>query len=482
MSTVADTSPGLRAFTLELTKACNLRCGYCYYAVREDAYSPAQRMDKEVAEKSVDMLVKSQSSELHIHFFGGEPLLNFPVLAHTVLYAKQEAAKVGKTFTFEMTTNGTRFTDDVIEFLNEHKIRVAVSFDGPKELQDVVRPLSGGSSYALAEPQIRKFLASRAGTELELETWCSAVITRLDLDIRKIVRHFESLGFRKVFFSLVTDMDGSGNGIRPSDLPLLLEAYDELAADYEAKLRSGERNSVHVFNSHMDQLLSGKKRENFCYGGRDYLGVAADGKLNLCYRFYEDNEFGMGSVDDGVTRDVTERLLELPVEKKTQCSTCWARYFCGGGCHHENVTLGGSLGEPNPISCDFLRHNMSNVLATWGRLLRDGSVPQIKGSEDTRQRPLVENTTFDLSNDCPTKSPANHERIIENERVVYNPESHQVVLLNRTAGFILERCDGTQSVGELLRALEEHFAAPTEVLQSDLFETLSELRHKKIVA
>ena len=47
-----DTSPGdirPRAFTLELTKGCNLRCGYCYYAAREDAYDPSNAMSHEVA-------------------------------------------------------------------------------------------------------------------------------------------------------------------------------------------------------------------------------------------------------------------------------------------------------------------------------------------------------------------------------------------------------------------------------------------------
>ena len=46
----------VRALTLELTKGCNLRCGYCYYAEREDAYQPATRMSAEVAAQSVDLL------------------------------------------------------------------------------------------------------------------------------------------------------------------------------------------------------------------------------------------------------------------------------------------------------------------------------------------------------------------------------------------------------------------------------------------
>ena len=59
-----------RALALELTKGCNLRCSYCYYADREDAYQPKQRMSDEVARRSVDLLMQDgpadQPVRLHL--------------------------------------------------------------------------------------------------------------------------------------------------------------------------------------------------------------------------------------------------------------------------------------------------------------------------------------------------------------------------------------------------------------------------------
>ena len=69
---------------------------------------------------------------------------------------------------------------------------------------------------------------------------------------------------------------------------------------------------------------------------------------------------------------VTERLLDLPVDRKPACSRCWARWFCGGGCHHENLITTGGLGEPNPVTCEILRHSMDLTLEMWARLSRDG--------------------------------------------------------------------------------------------------------------
>src|SRR5690606_24143692 len=333
------------------TKGCNLRCGYCYYAAREHAYDPRTVMSREVAEQAVERLLRDAEpgAPVHLHLFGGEPLLQFDQLCHVVEYGERRAAEDGRAITFEVTTNGTRFTPKVNEFLDAHAIHVGVSFDGPPEVQDAARPAVSGSSYALAAPGIRAFLAGRASTPLEHATHASVVVTRRELDLVRIVEHLEALGFRKILLTPATDLTGRTHGLREEDLPALLAAYDALAERYEANLRAGRPTAATWFPDLMGRLLSGERRAAFCQGGRDYLGVAADGKLALCYRFYEDPRFAMGHVATGIDRTVTERLLALPVEDKPACSTCWVRYFCGGGCHHENLMTTGGLGEPNRI-------------------------------------------------------------------------------------------------------------------------------------
>src|SRR6185436_7984907 len=118
-----------RAFALELTKGCNLRFGYCYYAERERAYDPKTRMSREVAYQSIEVLLRDgpEGEPVHVHFFGGEPLLDFELLSDVTLHGERRAREVGKSITFEVTTNGTRLEPEVIDFLNEHAIAVGVS-------------------------------------------------------------------------------------------------------------------------------------------------------------------------------------------------------------------------------------------------------------------------------------------------------------------------------------------------------------------
>jgi uncharacterized protein len=471
-----------RAFALELTKGCNLRCGYCYYADRSEAYDPKTHMTREVAERSVDLLLEQgpAGEPVHIHFFGGEPLLDFPLLRDTVLYGERRSAARGKRITFEVTTNGTRLEPDVIEFLNQYRVSVGVSLDGPPEIQDVARPLARGSSYALAVPKIRALLASRAGTDLEGRTHCSVVLTRRDFDLVGIVRHLENIGFRKIVMTPATDLAGRSEGFREEDLPAVARAFDALAADYEHRLLENRPVAATWFPRLMGRILSGERRMHFCRGGLDYLGVAADGAVSLCYRFFEKPGYAMGNVQAGLDRGVTERLLAQPLDERTVCSRCWARYFCGGGCHHDNVTTMGAIDAPNPIACDIFRHSMGRALEAWGRLSRAGHLTRRPVDGPPKDAMSASEPIRDDAR--PERAPGVYARDLDGEQVVYDPASHEIVVLNETAAFVFGLCDGTRSVVDLLDALERRYDAPAARLRNDLLAVLDELRAKRLIS
>lgn len=482
-----------RALALELAKGCNLRCAYCYYAEREDAYDPSTRMSEEVAERSVELLFEDESdAPVHLHFFGGEPLLNVPLLQHTVAYAERRSAETGRRVTYEVTTNGTRLTDEVIAFLNDHAVKVGVSFDGPPEVQDAARPHAGGSSYGLAAPKIERLLVSRAGGELERATHASVVLTRREPDVMRIVKHLEGMGFRRILLTPATDLEShaegeASNGFREEDLPELEAAIEALAQDYEDRIRRGEDTVVTWFEVLMGRVLSGERRTSFCQGGREYLGVSAGGDLNLCYRFLEDDEYAMGNVFDGVDRGVTERLDEHAPDTRTSCSVCWARHFCGGGCHHDNVHAGGGLGEPNPITCDLFRFSMDRTLAAWARLTKSGhlgarapvTAAASMTSPATNMTNPEEGSTAELTL---RRTEGAHVRELDNGEVaVYEPRSHELCVLSRVAAFVFDRCDGKRTRDDLLALLEERYEAPRDVLAADLDATLANLREKHLV-
>ena len=111
----------LTTMVLNVTNQCNLSCTYCY-EYGEDKIVDTENgrqpkfMTEETARQSVDFLLKESGKVAHITFFGGETLLNFPVLRKTIAYARRRAAEEGKDVDFSMTTNATLLKPDIIEF------------------------------------------------------------------------------------------------------------------------------------------------------------------------------------------------------------------------------------------------------------------------------------------------------------------------------------------------------------------------------
>jgi radical SAM protein with 4Fe4S-binding SPASM domain len=303
------------------------------------------------------------------------------------------------------------------------------------------------------------------------QTHCSVVVTRRELDLVGIVDHLEGMGFERVILTPATDLSGQSHGLTQADLPAILQSYDALAERYEERRRQGKPASVVWFDSLMQRLLSGQRKTKFCGGGVDYLGVTSDGSMSLCYRFYQDEGFGMGDVFDGIDRTVTKKLENEGLENRLTCGTCWARYFCGGGCHHENLITTGSLGEPNPITCEILRHSMDHTLAIFGRESSRGKVAQIPSEATVREEQMTLNQEIEME-DKPTAKSTCYVRAVGEERVVYEPGVHQVAFLNRTATWLFEQCDGTRSVQDLLVAMMNRYEAPEETLRTDLLDTL----------
>ena len=122
-----------RRIQLLMAQGCNLGCRYCY-AWRNGSNQLDTLMSFRVAKASVDHLVERSAKrpELQITFFGGEALLNFPTIKKTVEYCRSLEGPKGKTFHFEVVTNGTLLDEEVTKFLVSERFRMMISIDGDR--------------------------------------------------------------------------------------------------------------------------------------------------------------------------------------------------------------------------------------------------------------------------------------------------------------------------------------------------------------
>jgi uncharacterized protein len=135
--------------TVLTTLQCNFACDYCIQGDHGDYNKTAARMSMETAARVADWtesrLAHLGSSRLVLTFFGGEPLLNLPVMYYMAsrLHASCEAR--GVELVINIITNGLLLTREVVERLNPYGLNgVKITLDGDRDTHNRMRPLRGG--------------------------------------------------------------------------------------------------------------------------------------------------------------------------------------------------------------------------------------------------------------------------------------------------------------------------------------------------
>ena len=126
------------------TWQCELRCRYCTI-VKQDG----RVMLKGTLERAIDLLLSSDGPVVELHFFGGEPFLEWPLLEHACRWGQERAHRQGRTIRFLFTTNAYALSPHHLDVLSDFDVHFQLSLDGDANTQNTMRrPLDpSGDSY-----------------------------------------------------------------------------------------------------------------------------------------------------------------------------------------------------------------------------------------------------------------------------------------------------------------------------------------------
>ncbi len=125
----------VKSMCLHAAHDCNLRCKYCFAATGDFCMGERKLLPYEVGKAAMDWLVEHSGKRvnLELDFFGGEPLMNFPVVKRLVEYGRTIEKEKNKHFKFTITTNCVLMTDEIMDFLNKEMSNVVISIDGRRK-------------------------------------------------------------------------------------------------------------------------------------------------------------------------------------------------------------------------------------------------------------------------------------------------------------------------------------------------------------
>ena len=356
-----DNLPPLRALSLAVAQKCNLACTYCY-AEQGDFGGAPKNMPLDHALRAVDRLFQNAAlgDTVNLSFLGGEPLLNRPVLRAAARHAAQAAQDKGVHLNLSVTTNGTLVTPEDGEFFEEHGFAVTVSLDGVGRIHDSQRPFRGGEgSYECIIQRIEPLLRMQRRMQVSARMTATPESSG---GLKASVDSLIQLGFHSVGVSPLLTSPSGRNEMNAEGLASLLDEMKACGRAFErAVLRGARYPFLNAMNA-MKEIHRGTHRPHPCGAGGAYFGVSAEGKLYACHRFVDDPSAEFGSIEDGVDMERQRLWLrQRHVEQQSPCRTCWARYLCGGGCHHEVLRRG----RPG---CDYIRGWLEYCLGAYMRI------------------------------------------------------------------------------------------------------------------
>ncbi len=342
----------VKALCLHVAHDCNLACQYCF-AEEGEYHGDRSMMSLSVAKKAIDFLVQNsgQRVNLEVDFFGGEPLMNFDVVKETVYYAKNLEENHNKKFRFTITTNGVLLDQDKMDFINEHMYNVVLSCDGRPEVHDFMRPASNKKgSYDLVMPKFKELIRQRGNKSYYIR----GTFTHHNLDFAEDVMHMAQEGFEQISVEPVVAPLEEAYAIQREDIPQLIEEYQRLAERMQDEKKNGKAFDFFHF---MIDLTGGPcvaKRLTGCGAGFEYLAVTPQGDLYPCHQFVGMEQFKMGDLDTGVKQEALQKEFKgCNVYAKEACQTCWAKFYCSGGCSANAYNYQGSIQEAYAMGCEL---------------------------------------------------------------------------------------------------------------------------------
>ncbi len=370
----------------EVTEGCNLCCEYCAFS---DLYTKSsgrsgKKMDFHTAKTTLDYLfqlwdddvLRQTPLRLNIGFYGGEPLLNVPLIQQIIDYVERYKSRINRHITYSMTTNGILLPKH-LSFLVKYGFHLLISLDGD-EIGDSYRvDAQGNPSFPTVYKNIQQIRKSYPVFFRDCVSFNAVLNNRNDYE--GIRRFCETEFGKKPQISPISLADLNEDkkekfrqiahpGIPDTScIPLDVSPY------FSSFLRDFQNKSGNYFGDFNDLLFDRSIKSVFptgtCLPFAKKMFISARGKVLPCERIHHDFAFGLVT-DKGVSLDY-ELIAKLHNRSRTkyleQCSLCQHNRSCTICVYqkHEKACSSFNPADDTPIRFSLVKHSLPEAMALF---------------------------------------------------------------------------------------------------------------------
>jgi uncharacterized protein len=357
-----------RMLTLELTQKCNLNCEYCCFGKHYSRYRShsSGSIDVDIAERAIQYHLDKPNSGRTITFYGGEPLLEFDLLRHLVLYAEKYSKETSNICPkFSLTTNGTLLSDEIIHFLVEHQFNLLISLDGDAESHNKYRVFKNGKgSFDLVWKNMKRFVdlyPSYLGRGISVTLTADNNFFKTNLVIKELSSFYKTIivnfvnplvsnndhyiSNECVNKSCVRSVDLTTESIKaefaqwtPERLVNYQKGYDAFLVSLVTSQQNVERDWPVFFYLFKEKFRNIHKRTIRpyyasksacnCIPGAVRLYCNINGDYFPCEKMETSNSLKIGEVSSGIDVLKVQQIINY-MSEVTNCSYCTGKHLCG---------------------------------------------------------------------------------------------------------------------------------------------------------
>lgn len=352
-------SSNLHIMYLILTTGCNLACKYCYIENNVCNNKIEHSMSKATAHiainRYIDHLKNVGLTEAEIILYGGEPLTNWECVKEIARYTKERTDNTNIKIVVSMVTNGTLLDEEKADFIAEYGLRVGISIDGPKDINDENRIYRASKNSVYDKVLETVELLIRKKIDFGFSITLSNTFIKNKEDVIEWLKQIKVNGIAYNLYHF-SENNEDWEKVYNDQSDFLIESFEKL---YESKGLVEDRQ----FRK-LESFKDSKFKFSDCASvGCNQITVRPDGILSICHCYSKTDKYVIGNIydmtfDDAIlSSEATFWKYRAPIFDK-ECLNCEGIFICGGGCPAQGEAL---FGDRKYIDKPFCIHTKKSL-------------------------------------------------------------------------------------------------------------------------
>ncbi len=342
---------------LILTDSCNLNCIYCDVLSNQDYQNYGKKMTWEVAKTALDVIASRLEADPSLYaqvtFFGGEPLINLPVLKRICEYI--ETMDNRDRIDRMIVTNGTLIKRETAEFLLKHKVYVVVSIDGLPSSNNIGRVTHRGQGA---------YQATEKGLDILKEVMPKQFGLSCTLGSHNAENLAEQIEYLHKRFNPVSIGINMYHYRQDGGCPIKVDEQLLIHSQLEAlKVCRREGIAIYQYVGLLKSFITRQRNQDYCPACIDKILYLPEGRVGRCETMVFNDQFNF-PIEMAVKNQMPEILdwTKYTPTHEPACQTCEARWICAGSCPYDQYITTGSLNGVEERRCNFHKKFLYELL------------------------------------------------------------------------------------------------------------------------